>query len=786
MTRLLLILAALLPQDDEAAFRKRIAARKAESRQRIEDARRKIAAEDKASTAAAEALRARLAKKPLALALRSGEKIARALIRAASHLEIQFDGRTLPWSDLDPASVAAAAAAVWDSPADRGRVFAAQRMWKEAREAFKDQRDVAALIDRILTGQGSFGGKVQRHGPTSLTLSYDFKSNDQLRDFGEDITWSAKGGVIDAKEETYVYLAGLQFSGDLDVDIAVTSTAAFWVSVLGDTWIHVTRDGVKLERWVEGQDPKEIASSDKARLAKRHELKITLRGRTVKLVVDGKEALLADAPTAPHGDFGFGIDEGMLVVSSLSVRGSCDQRGLDKKFAEAEVHARRAIDPELRAIAAARAKDRPPLGPLTADDPYLAKGAPLLEHVRSEVPGAGDDPGAAKTLVKMLDKAIESHPAAPAPYYLRALIRYQVDEIEAAQADVKKALALFPDFAEAHVLQAQIHDWDQDWDLAAAAAQRAIDAFPDTAAAWTARALASYGRDAAATALDDARLAVALAPGDADAATALRAIRLQSRGPREVGCRFVHDSPHYTVMTDISDEAARAYAQRLEAAYEHFADQFKHVYKPPASFRKPRVTVFNTGESFFTWSELVSEEREEEDLGHFTDRWNELVLYEAVDMSETLDTLYHESFHHFTTLMARHTLPYWFNEGIAEYMAGIVVKDGRVAESGRVSPTRLPDIQHAIADDRAVPWDQLMIETPAQFYGENSDLKYAQAWSMVHFLRHAAKEKHRPLLDRYFDELRARKPARDSFNAVFKENWETLQAEWKEYVKTLK
>jgi tetratricopeptide (TPR) repeat protein len=794
-------LAGFGAQDD--AFRQRLAQRKADAAKRVAEAKRAIAAEDARERAAADALRARLADKTVALSLRAGDTYPKAVVRRWTIFELETDATTIAWSALKPESVLAAADLLFradNAPEQfmRGRLLVHQRLWKEARQAFERAASLdktlearaaraTTAIARVLRGMGMFNGDAKRPTPTSLHLTYDWKEAAQSADFADMLSVDGGSATLDDEADDYAYVSDVPFT-ELDVELKLKARGSFSFDVLTDYTLTIDMDGLTLARIDDKGESDEIATSDKAKLnAKKFQsFRLALKDRKLTLSVDGKEALAHALPSAPRGSFGFGMDEGSGTVGApLVVRGSADRRVLDKKFAEADVHAQRAADPDIEDIEARRdAETTTKIGTLTSDDAHLLKDAPDLAKVKEAVAAVLDDTGDAREALKTINDLIAKHAGVATLLVLRALVHFHRDDIASAQADVSAALAAFPECAEAHVLQARIHDWDQDWDRAVAAAQRAIDAFPDTAAAYVVRALASYGRDpsSAPRGVDDARLAVALDPTNREAATTLRGIRLQSRGPRELGARFEHESAHYRVVTDISADAAKAYSDKLEAAFRKYADTFKHAYveKP---FPKPRVVVFNVAESFHTYSELVDEEREEENLGHFTDRWNELVLFETPDADETNDTLYHEAFHHFTILMARQTLPYWYNEGIAEYMAGVVASDGGPA---RMQKYRLPDIQRAIEAGFAVPWDRIMVETPTEFYDDPENFKYAQAWSMVFFLYEHEKGRHRPLIEKYFDALRARKTAREAFDAVFKDSWRELEKEWIAFVKALR
>ena len=85
-----------------------------------------------------------------------------------------------------------------------------------------------------------------------------------------------------------------------------------------------------------------------------------------------------------------------------------------------------------------------------------------------------------------------------------------------------------------------------------------------------------------------------------------------------------------------------------------------------------------------------------------------------------------------------------------------------------------------------MPFDKIMNETPREFYSGQVGLKYAQAWSMIHFFYEYGKGKYKALIEEYFEALRAGRTPREAFDSVFKAKADTLQKEWRDFTKTLK
>ncbi len=97
---------------------------------------------------------------------------------------------------------------------------------------------------------------------------------------------------------------------------------------------------------------------------------------------------------------------------------------------------------------------------------------------------------------------------------------------------------------------------------------------------------------------------------------------------------------------------------------------------------------------------------------------------------------------------APHGLPLWFEEGLAEWMAGgrlQVVNGARHWTPGALQRSHVATAAAALADDRHLSLKQLLDATVATRDGwlENGDkhtlqVAYAQSWSLFHFLNHYA------------------------------------------------
>lgn len=201
-------------------------------------------------------------------------------------------------------------------------------------------------------------------------------------------------------------------------------------------------------------------------------------------------------------------------------------------------------------------------------------------------------------------------------------------------------------------------------------------------------------------------------------------------------------------------------------------------------------------------------------FGYFSAGEQELVLFDARELAAahgggddlTQAVLFHEAFHQYLhDAVGRAAPDPWFDEGVAEYFAATELRGGRVGET-QVNAWRLPTIQAALAQGRAWPWAQA-VELPQQAFYADAQLLYAQAWSLVYFLRESdaasANTRWRRILPTYFKTLRSawarerlrgassvqewgvalERARREARAAAFGDvDWEELEKAWAEFV----
>jgi hypothetical protein len=127
------------------------------------------------------------------------------------------------------------------------------------------------------------------------------------------------------------------------------------------------------------------------------------------------------------------------------------------------------------------------------------------------------------------------------------------------------------------------------------------------------------------------------------------------------------------------------------------------------------------------------------------------------------------------------TLPAWLDEGLADYVAGSVERaPGVVFEPGR------PRDDHFRVQARAKrPLDLtrvLALSSGDYFASSDRTLKYAQSYTLVHFLLHGSEGRHRAGFLEFLRAVYAGKGSATDLKKALDVEWRTLEKDWLAYV----
>ncbi len=157
----------------------------------------------------------------------------------------------------------------------------------------------------------------------------------------------------------------------------------------------------------------------------------------------------------------------------------------------------------------------------------------------------------------------------------------------------------------------------------------------------------------------------------------------------------------------------------------------------------------------------------------------------SVDMGNAAHELIHQLVAASGGVLGRGATPIWLQEGLA--MQFEVVRGGRWAGVGRVHDTRLPVYRSQKPFPRLAP----LVADQGFGHGYQSNA-YAQAWSLVYFLRQKRPREFIAFLDRLRGEAEfvsdhegSAKRYVEAFKGAFGDDLESIEIEWRETIKSL-
>jgi tetratricopeptide (TPR) repeat protein len=700
---------------------------------------------------------------------------------------------------------------------DLGRWCLRHRQWKAAQQAFGKAitlsegrfRDRIPDVTAIAKASRVFRGRVDHDpGGTGLTLLYDFRLSAHNVDWtpGGSAQAGVKGGVYTVRGRGFAVsaLKEVGWSDWVRATAQLGGVSRGSGALLGLT-THAGGDEeltylmgvspqsgeVTLFRRTRGSRPRVIERQPFRVRSSR--LALEARGDRLVLQVDGR-TLFERALTSPWGRTRLllgAVAKGPCEASFdlVSVTGTVRRPWLRKAFGEFEDHLRAFLARTDELEVFSRPSGQRPRRLLSAEDDFgLADvSAEATAHVRrGRVKLDLGRPLDLLAAANAFASAAQVSPRYAAAVYLRGLALERLHQPALALREFDQAVALCPRFYEAQAARARVLANAGSLKQAFEASLAALALRPDHPPARSALALVHFRRHDLRRARDQLDLALALDPWD-DEVRAFRANVINVlRGPPWEKSHVV-ETQHYTVSTDISAKRGEEYAAQLEAIRASYEEFF------PYSASKERsaatVLIFDTQEGFQSYAALTTDDRVESLLGCYLPRYNQLLLYEDKDdatLEDTRRVLYHEAFHQF--MHARTSeLPYWLSEGLAEYFSSSKVAQGKVVSRGAALPARLRDLRRYVEEHkRPLSPRALMLQSPSEFYSGQVAVKYAQAWSMVHFLLEGGDADLKQRLRRNLDLLlEGGSPAHSHREAWKGTDWPAFDKAWWAHVRGL-
>ena len=821
------------PEPAERAAR--FAAAAAEGRRRVAALRERIAREAAAGARARadELKRARAAsvKKPLSLRLAEGYTFSGAVLseRDEQGFRVEREGEVVArsWESV-PRSVALRVRRLGvreDDAGDQLRLgywALKQRFFASARRSFAR----AAKLDPSLAGRlpavgeleaaaKVFQGELTREG-TAIEIRYPFQDAAEAKDWSfapfEGTGARVKSGALEVTGSGTFLLGSQEIGFDERCDLSATiksvsgseggcfgigfdtnSAERLWYLVV----VYPQQQVLALYR-LQGDRFQPLAEKRKAvRAGRSTRVRLEVRGSKLRVFAKGETQLALNIPAPSWRGTrvfvgGTGSGRGARIrLAEVEVKGRVRYEWLRKSFGQLEALLYGALARANELPVFRPQSERPAPRPLSAADAFGLSGVdPKARELYRAAQGglASDDWAELYRATQALTKALELSPGFALAYYARAQLLERIGRSFAAARDLELAQRVCPRFHEAAALHARVLLELGQQREALAKAEQALQLAPASAEARLARGLCRFRGDDLEGALADFELARAIDPWDEVPALLARNVRNVLTGP-PWSRRFVAETKHYRVLSNTSQRSASEYGRLLEAARSFYAQSFP---LREAQTRKAKVLIFDTSEGYHAYAELSLNDRVESTLGVYLPRYRQLLLYEDKDdetKEATTQVLFHEGFHQYMhALVPDNAIPYWLNEGLAEFMSACRVEGERVVQAGLILPGRLRDLRAFVAANRGRPigFPELMQQTPREFYSGPVSAKYAQAWAMVHFFVQGATPDTRRRYQRYLAALREGTSAGEAFaDAWSGADWPGIERRWWAYVERM-
>ena len=737
--------------------------------ERVERARRQLAEADAASVARvrSEALQALADGRPLTLPPHRGRAGGQGRLVAydAQGFSLALDGaglRRFTWRDAPAALSCEVLARALDlrdpearlriaRAAARGGLFQRVDVELAAVEELDPRRELPPLAS--LAAQALLHHAEGSLGEAEAALRYDFARQEQLEDFSQGgwgwaevdsrslhvacvstdsstrSTWLAHEVEFGRGFEAELQLAPVHSGvhpGELLVGVA-SGVAALSSAGLGHgSWKEV------------GAAPRDQAGAfDPARPLTLHVTRPQPDGPALRLVVRQGQRTLVDA-THTEGwwpaHLELGARAGGVRVAWIRLRGVPDPQWLERARDLREFRLEVAVDALERERREGRERRAVPLElrPTRADELAAGAGVPLTARRELERARMWLELGLYGMALGHVREAVSRSRRFWAAEYLLAQLELLTarslheSSLVGPRLRLDRAIEGVPGFAEALAARARLRRWEGRLELARADVEAALAARPDWAPARLELAWVLVQEDRLDEAVEEARLAAALAEDQGSLAAQAREIQALRDGPPWPE-PVQRESEHYLLLTDLPGRADEVLAA-LEAVRREAPRLFPSLRaRPGARARKARVLFFSRAEDYHRHAYRTGGSRKEETGGYFDPQSGHLYVFESRRRrgTSTLWKIRHEATHQWVHSLGLE-LPYWANEAIADYVGGWDERQGRShPDRDRVRALTAEGVQ-------LIPLFELMTMSPSEFYSGQQFLHYAEAWSFVH------------------------------------------------------
>ncbi len=347
------------------------------------------------------------------------------------------------------------------------------------------------------------------------------------------------------------------------------------------------------------------------------------------------------------------------------------------------------------------------------------------------------------------------------------------DKDKLALQDIQKGLKLKPDFYELEVEKADILVREEKEDEALKLYDKVIKALPDYYYTYEAKFSLMVKQKKWKEALDLVNKILAnphLEGTDKNLKEFKPLLESEVKG---LNMPVKAEGKHYTVDTDVSQSYADDILRHAELIFKAYDKVFKGKMKPGEKFP---ITIFASRDAYIKYG------GPQQSAGFFHPALQRVVFIQSGNPSTFTTTLYHELFHQFLASQ-KVAMPYWFNEGHADFFGGFTYDEKNNCMVCNVNQTRVRTIQQAVQRNQASPLATLINMNRDEYYDpQKIGLNYAQGWSFVYFLWRYEGGKYSKYVKSYYNLMKKKKYSlKEMYKKVFASNIGELEAAWRSF-----
>jgi len=262
-------------------------------------------------------------------------------------------------------------------------------------------------------------------------------------------------------------------------------------------------------------------------------------------------------------------------------------------------------------------------------------------------------------------------------------------------------------------------------------------------------------------------------PGAGDSITISFAGRINELTGKLTSDFIVKEHSYFVIASNLSEaETEKILTQTIDRAVDCFYNDYFYTKPTEAT----TIFLFKDDKTYRYWAKTLYDDDDLSKYGYYKPSEKTMLM----NINTGTGTLVHEMTH----ALARYDfpdIPSWFNEGLGSLYERCSLNNKTIL--GYVN-WRLPALQDALADKSYTSIERLMKTNWEEFYGDGSDVNYAQARYLCMYLQEQGllKKYYQNFRDTYNDDNTGRK----QMEKITGKSISELDAEYVAWVKTLK